>query len=275
MSRLVIHYRPSLFEEELSAALDAGFICTPNFTDLQKGDVVISRYTVLPFHEDVYREYENIGVIVANDIKAHRFCADIFRWYPFFQKITPKTWNQYDLAKLPENRSYVLKGETNSKKAYWNTHMFAENKKEAINVFSRLVDDGLVGNQQIAIREYVPLKLFMYGINGMPITKEFRYFFLGDQVVSRGFYWQNYVDELLPDNYALPEEKYSLKLFIDHIAETMAEHTDFSCVDIAQTQSGDWIVVEVNDGSMAGLSCIDPKEFYRNLYELSVERFNL
>lgn len=276
MRRLVIYYRPSLFEEELEAALDSGFYCTPNITDLTDQDIVIPRYTTLPFYKDVYREFDNIDCQVVNPIWAHEFMADLFKWYPHFKAITPKTWGQYDMVKLPEDKAYVLKGATNSKKAYWNTHMYAGSKKEAIQVFSRLVDDGLVGNQEIAIREYVPLKTFMYGINGMPVTREFRYFFFNGEIVSRGFYWQNYADELTEDNMRLPEHKYSFTSFLRHITDTLdANSIEFVCVDIAQTVTGEWLVVELNDGTMAGLSCIDPKQFYTELYERAVERYSI
>lgn len=270
---LVIYYRPSLFEEELEAAQAAGFKCVSCFSDLKSTDIVIPRYTTLPFAEDVYREFKNIGCHVVNEYNEHRFMADLFRWYPVLEDLTPKTYDQNSLSRLPESKSYVLKGETNSKKAYWNTHMFAENKKEAIIVFSKLVDDGLVGNQNIAIREYVPLKTYMIGINGMPVTREFRYFFLGDKLIGRGYYWQNYADELKPEHKALPEEIFSYKAFMDAVKSRMRDHAVFYCVDVAQTVNGDWIVVEVNDGTMAGLSCIDPGEFYRNLYEHTTNRF--
>lgn len=36
-------------------------------------------------------------------------------------------------------------------------------------------------------------------------------------------------------------------------------------MDIAQKEDGGWVVVELNDGSMSGLSCIDPDELYNNL----------
>jgi hypothetical protein len=34
---------------------------------------------------------------------------------------------------------------------------------------------------------------------------------------------------------------------------------------VAKTQSGEWIVIELNDGQMAGLSDNDPSVLYHNL----------
>ena len=39
----------------------------------------------------------------------------------------------------------------------------------------------------------------------------------------------------------------------------------FLVVDVAETAAGEWIVVEVNDGEMSGLACIEPEGFYANL----------
>ncbi len=90
------------------------------------------------------------------------------------QVLTPRTWR--DLHSIPDNMSFVLKGETNSRKSNWKRDMFAANKKEAIEVYGRLSDDSLIGQQKIYIREYIPLMKYMDGINGMPVTKEFRFF---------------------------------------------------------------------------------------------------
>ena len=36
-------------------------------------------------------------------------------------------------------------------------------------------------------------------------------------------------------------------------------------VDVAKTASGEWIVVELNDGQQSGLSCCNPIELYSNI----------
>ena len=265
--RYVIYYRESLFhEDEYEAAKEAGFTMVNLLTDLQKDDFVIPRYTTLPFAEDVYAEFANIGCKVINPYADHKIMADLFIWAKLLGNLTPKTYNQYEMARLPEG-AYVLKGATNSKKSYWNTHMFAPTKKDVSRVFANLVDDSLIGNQEIAIREYVPLVTVGEGINGLPITKEYRLFCLGDRVISSGYYWQNYVDDVNVNSVAIdPEDKvyaHTVKLATD----CLSQFVNFYCIDLAQTQTGDWIVIEVNDATMSGLSCIDPKTFYRNLYE--------
>lgn len=41
--------------------------------------------------------------------------------------------------------------------------------------------------------------------------------------------------------------------------------TNFYVVDVAQTESGDWLVVELNEGQMSGLSDNNPDIFYSAL----------
>lgn len=264
--RYVVYYRNGLLDDgELEAAEEAGFTVTSLLTDLELGDFVIPRYTTLPFAQDIHREFQNIGCTPINTIEMHEWMADIFKWTPWAGEMTPKTYNQYDMQRLPEG-SYVLKGATNSKKAYWNTHMFAPSKKDVPLIFANLVDDSLIGNQEIAIREYVPLRTFMEGINGMPVTREYRCFFLGKELLAKGFYWANYVDDIDPE-LVDHKELFSFRQWFNEIPIRVSPWANFYCVDIAQTAEGNWIVIEINDGTMAGLSCIDPKEFYKKLYE--------
>lgn len=265
MRNLTIHYRNSLFGEEKEAALSAGFLCTDLLSSLGEKDLVIPRYTTLPFALDYFRELDNLGAECINTFSQHRIMADLFIWTKILRELTPKTYNQYDMPYLPEG-AYVLKGATNSKKAYWNTHMFAPTKKDVPRIFANLVDDSLIGNQEIAIREYVPLKELSIGINDMPITKEYRYFILNNKVISKGFYWQNYVDDLEPKDVELKSSK-KLNSFLEKVMSRLNDYLTFYCVDIGLTTENKWVVIEINDATMAGLSCIDPKEFYKNLYE--------
>ena len=39
----------------------------------------------------------------------------------------------------------------------------------------------------------------------------------------------------------------------------------FFVLDVAETASGEWIVVEVNDAQMSGLSGVDPAKLYANM----------
>ena len=51
----------------------------------------------------------------------------------------------------------------------------------------------------------------------------------------------------------------------DKIAEIAAAHTNFFALDLAETEEGNWILIELNDGQSAGPCDNDLDELYGNL----------
>jgi hypothetical protein len=140
--------------------------------------------------------------------------------------------------------------------------MFAETRSDVPRVVSTLMDDSLIRDQGVCVREYIPLRRLDTGINGLPISNEWRLFFLGQNLLSYGYYWSNFEDTKPYDE--LPKEAFDL---IDQITPIISKNVNFYVVDIAETRSGEWIVIELNDGQMSGISMIDPWELYSNLWE--------
>lgn len=246
--------------EEMEAA-KKHFTCVSLLSDLPRNNsLVIPRYSLLPFMKNIHDEFKSLGVTPINTLASARWIADLANWVEALDGLTPRTWSV--LADIPNEGPFVLKGATNSKKHYWNTHMFAANKKEAIHVYGLLAEDCMIGEQKIYIRKYEPLVTLMEGINGIPVTKEFRLFFYKAKLLVSGFYWQNYVEDLdfIPEMDA-PEA------FVSEIAERVHVESgaDFFVIDIGQKVDGSWMVIEVNQGEMSGLSCCDPEILYTNL----------
>jgi hypothetical protein len=46
------------------------------------------------------------------------------------------------------------------------------------------------------------------------------------------------------------------------------DNVNFFVMDVALTESGRWIVIELNDGQMAGLSENDPDVLYGNMKKM-------
>lgn len=267
MGRNVILYRGTDFEKEELEAASKYFTCTDRRPDIQSGDLVIGRYSLLPFFSDQIKDINYVGAKAINDYNQYLYIADLQNYVYDLKDLTPKTWR--NLQDLPEEGSFVLKGETNSKKSNWLKDMFAVDKKAAIEVYNRLVNDSLIGYQQIYIREYVPLVKYMDGVNGMPVTKEFRFFVAYNKILCGEFYWSNYLADLSekPNPKDVPME------FLQKVMNIIGNKSNFYTIDVAQTQAGEWIVVELNDGTCAGLSCNDPEIFYSNLCDALYEEF--
>jgi len=52
---------------------------------------------------------------------------------------------------------------------------------------------------------------------------------------------------------------------VDTLMTIVSPHVNFYVLDIAQTAFGNWILIEINDGQMSGLSENDPDRLYYNL----------
>lgn len=230
-------------------------------TEVEKGDHVIGRMSVLPFYKELEKDLEIRGATLINTYRQHQYIADMREWCENLGDMTPRLYQR--LQDIPEVGPFVLKGQTNSKKHLWNTHMFAADKREAGEVWSRLRDDMLLADQEIYVRDYIPLVKLAEGFNGLPITKEFRFFVCNGHIISGAFYWQSHVDDLevVPDASEVPRD------FLWEAISRIGTRAWFYALDVAQKEDGSWMVVEINDGQMSGLSCNDPETLYKGLLE--------
>lgn len=258
--------RTSLAEENEKEIAKKYFQVYETRASVPPGSLVVGRYSVLPFYKELEEDLKINNSSLINTFRQHNWIANVKEWYEDLQHLTPKTW--FDLSCLPDaGGPFVLKGQTNSKKFMWKTHMFAKNKQEAIQVYGRLLEDSLIGQQEICIRQYVPLKKLADGLNGLDVTEEYRLFVLDGKVISGGFYWSNYIEDLPEDVQKsltwgnIPQD------FLNNVLTNIGSNARFLVVDIARQQDGNWMVVELNDGQFSGLSENHPEVLYKNLQE--------
>ncbi len=270
MKKPVILYRDAdMPPAELDAIVHVGLDSTDSRTTLRKDDLVIGRYSVLPYYFELGQDLRLLGANLINSYSEHLYLADIGQWSVDLQGLTPMTWAQGTFRDLPSDRSFVLKGQTNSMKFLWDTHMFAADKNEVKAVLRRLLDDSLIGRQVIYAREYIPLISYGEGLHGLPISKEFRFFVLCGQIIGSGFYWSSHLEEVghIPSPSEVPEA------FLKAVLSRIGDLASFLVFDVAQAQTGDWLVVDVNDGQMSGLSEVQPMELYQNMRHVLEEHF--
>lgn len=262
----VIFYRAYEFDID-SQELDVmrnNFPCYHNRVAIPVGSLVVGRYSVVPFYREVAEDIELSGSQLINSYAQHRYVADLRNWYGDLEGLTPKTW--FNTADLPMDHpgSFVLKGATNSKKFMWNTHMFAADRSKIGEVLIRLQTDSLVGSQDIYIRQYIPLHTYTIGFHDLPITEEYRVFVLDGQILCGAYYWSSHIDEIRemghrPDFSNVPQD------FMAEIIRRVGDRVRFWVVDVARTAEEEWIVVELNDGQMSGLSENSPDDLYSAL----------
>lgn len=266
----VIYYREfdmESFKGELDAALFF-FPCVPQRTMVEPGDLVICRYSALPFYQELEADLTNIGAKMINTYHQHRYIADMQNWYYDLEGLTPKTWFRASDVPMSEPGSFVLKGETNSKKFLWNTHMFAETRQDVGKVMVNLMNDGLVGSQSIYVRQYVGLKKYLDGEQGMPVTDEYRFFICDGEILSGAYYWSSHLEDIREECGVEPSVDDVPQEFLQEVIRRVGDSARFWVLDVGQTKDGEWIVIELNDGQMSGLSENDPRTIYKRLSEV-------
>jgi len=259
MPEPVIYFRSRLAEQEEIEAAKEHFRVVAQRTHVRPGELVIPRYSALPENQELCLDLLELGTTPINTYRQHCYVADVRNWYYDLADLTPRTW--FALDQIPDTGPFIVKGATNSKKLLWDTHCYAEDKRAAGEVFIRLAQDSTIGVQPIYVREFVPLNCLTTGLNGLPVSEEYRFFVLDGQVVASGFYWSSHVDELDREytSDAVPQE------FVQKVLHKVSPHVRFWVFDVARTAAGDWILIELNDGQQSGLSEIKPRDLYREL----------
>lgn len=254
-----ILFRRSLSEEnEYSAA--AKYFSMIEYRSEIKGGLIIPRYSSLPYYEELERDVSNMGGTLINSYAQHKYIAN-YSYYQDIKDFTFKSWKlgEFNIPDIP----LVVKGATNSKKWEWNTNMFAENRKKAYDIASRLSKDSLVGTQDIIFKEYIPLKNIEIGLNGLPFSEEYRFFFYKNQLITGGFYWSG--AETAEDYINIPPD---IEEFARHISFLVKDNVNFYVIDVARKADNKPICIELNCGTMSGLSMISPDIFYGRLKEV-------
>lgn len=143
--------------------------------------------------------------------------------------------------------------------------MFAENFQKAVHLSAELLNDPFIGPQGLIFREYIPLETFEIGVNDIPMTNEWRLFFYKNTLITYAYYW-GILDDLSIIEKIEPDFIENAIPFAHEVAKEISEFTNFFVLDIAKTQEGQWILVEVNDGQQSGLNgMIEPHKLYSNL----------
>jgi hypothetical protein len=117
-------------------------------------------------------------------------------------------------------------------------------------------------NEGLVFREFIQFEpLAEHSKSGMPLTKEFRIFFLDGEPLCSMEYWEE-------GDYAgvvPPVDQFRT------VARTVRSR--FFTMDVAKRVGGDWMIVELGDGQVAGLpDHADVTAFYRALVDHWPER---
>lgn len=254
MTNPIILFRKDMNTEEEFEIAKNYFDVVEYRSQIPTNSLVIPRYSALPFYKELEQDIIYLGSTIVNSFREHSYIAD-FQYYWDIEDLTPKTY--FKLEDIPNGGPYVVKGVTNSRKHLWNELMFAPNRKRAIEIALELQKDSLIGQQDIIVREFEQLKILEIGVTGTLFANEWRFFCFKDKILSNGYYWtcSDVRGEINDKGIDLVKE----------VIKRVEGKVNFYVIDIAEKENGDWIVIEMNDGQMSGLSENNPHDLYSNM----------
>ena len=256
IDKVTILFRSDLKSEAELAAAERHFDVVNSRVNL-KDSLVIGRYSVLPFYPELERDLILQGSRLINSYKQHKYVAD-FEYYEDIHDLTPKTY--FDFSEINDKDApFIVKGKTNSRKFDWDKLMFAPTKRRAVEIACDLKCDSLLYQQDIIVRKFEKLNIIETGLHGMPMANEWRFFCLENKILSYGFYWS------IAERRGVLEDE-AIELVVE-VMKRVKDKINFFVIDVAEKEDGSWIVIEMNDGQMSGLSDNDPDVLYFTLMQ--------
>lgn len=217
-----------------------------------------------------YNELLKKNIQLINNPEEYIHCHYLPESYHKIIDETPKSNWTKDISQKSINelsnefasKSIIVKDYVKSEKHNWNDACFIPNaadKNKVHEVVNRFIElRGNYLNEGIVFREFVELEfLTEHSKSKMPLTKEFRIVFLNKKVIQIFNYW----DE---GNYDSDKPEVE---FFKKIANKI--ESNFFTMDVAKKKNGDWIIMELGDGQVAGLpDNANRTNFYKKIKEL-------
>lgn len=235
-------------------------------TALYRGWMVTSEQYALLYHA-----LQEKNVVLLNSPLEYEHCHHFPSSYELIQDHTPKSvWiPKEDITESIDtvlqalqpfgDAPLIVKDYVKSRKHEWEEACFipcasdTEQAKRVVSTFLERQGEGLNGG--LVLREFIPFeKIGNHPKSGMPLTNEHRLFFLNKEPILVSNYWEEVSYESSP----IPLD------FYQEIAKSI--ESNFFTMDIAKREDGEWMIVELGDGQVAGLPSEDVAEpFYKNI----------
>jgi hypothetical protein len=123
-------------------------------------------------------------------------------------------------------------------------------------------EDSMLHWQKIVLRRFIPLRSVPADMGQrIPASYEFRTFWWKGNLVGAGPYFA----EFCKYQWTADESAQAISLAAEAARRV---ELPFIVVDVAQTQAGNWIVIEINDAQESGYSGVIPLQLWQNIVEL-------
>lgn len=165
----------------------------------------------------------------------------------------------HEILRQFDSLPIIIKDFVKSQKHYWHEAFYipsAGDRESAEKVIRRFIElQGEDLNEGIVFREFVEFEsIGTHSKSKMPLTLEYRIFWLDGEPVCQAPYWE----EGTYTSAAPPVEQFQ------KVAKEVQSR--FLTMDIAKRRNGEWMIIELGDGQVAGLpERADVEAFYKIL----------
>ena len=221
-------------------------------------------------YQQLYDGLLSKNIELTNSPNQYKFCHYLPESYDLIKDYTPKTTfkllnGEFNLNEFEKeintfgNNPIIIKDYVKSQKHYWKEAYFipdASNTEQVISIVNKFIElQDVDFNEGLVFREFIDLEeLTNHSASGMPLTKEFRVFIRNNKLLATYKYW---------DEGDYKDVEPVLERFEEVILKIDSK---FFTMDIAKKKDGEWIIVELGDGQVAGLpDNANKDEFYKNL----------
>jgi len=222
-------------------------------------------------YEIFYHALKEKNIELINSPEQYTTCHYLPNSYKWIERYTPKTvWIKVlsdfriddvlpSISKEFGTGPIIVKDFVKSNKHSWKESCYipdASDSEQARKVITSFLQfQGKDLNEGLVFRKFEDLEfLTEHSKSGMPLTKEYRLFFLRGDLIAVFNYW---------DEGDYKSEQPELGTFI---ALAKSIDSNFFTMDIAKKKDGSWIVMELGDGQVSGLpESASLTEFYEKI----------
>jgi len=231
------------------------FACSHPTAIPNEGITAIARLGAANDYDARYNFFQSIGIRLIHSPEQYLRASELPNWYPLLSELTPRSeWyiTPPSAEQIQQQFGWpvFIKGQRQTSRHQRNLSI-VDSPAQYTRVCEHWKNDDLLHWQQMVCRAYVPLQRVCEDPgHGLPRSYEFRCYCWMGKAVAIGKYW-------FSESY---QATASEQLEIAKLAELAAQRLDVPLlvVDIAKTQSGDWIIIECNDGQESGYAGINP-----------------
>ncbi|MDX2098289.1 MAG: ATP-grasp domain-containing protein [Leptolyngbyaceae cyanobacterium bins.59] len=225
--------------------------------------IAIGRFGAAINYDELYQQLAADGIFLIHSPEQHLLASELPRWYSLLDGLTPKSLcfsEPPDIAVLEQEIGFplFLKGsrQTSRHKAALSIIRTAEDYYRAIEIYK---EDPILRWQDLVCREFVQLRpVPSEPTEEIPPSFEFRSFGWRGKCVGAGQYWSTSY------RWNLEGERAALAIAQ---AAALRLNLPFVVIDVAQTVTGEWIVIECNDSQESGYAAISPFGLWQNLID--------